>query len=293
MDPEKRPRWRFCTFNVFEGLDSWKEERVSRFGSWIVSQNLDVVGLNEANGFTDEKMHSLCTSCNLPFWHLHHTRTGFHLGIMSRHPIEVIDTTMLSDQLWHGLLHARVDILGSPSHVLVTHLTPHEASKRRAEACAIVDYSKQYVQEPLLLMGDLNSLSRADRDVHCHEQLRIGVISQTPKLAKKFCDSCGAIEYEPIDIFYRGGFVDNAIQNKHIDNPMMSTSVPTPANRDHAHVGGRLDYILANSCLASSSSGDDVVIVTVKDADTDFISDHYPVVLDMQPFFGDGSCLSK
>jgi len=270
---------RICTYNIFEGLDSWNDQRVESFKSWIQAQDLDIVGLNEANGFTLESLQVLSLECGLQYCHLHCANTGFYLGVMSRHVMKVMDTSELSAKMHHGIVHVLVNFPGWQCHVLVTHLTPFEASKRRAEAEAIINYLQPYLKDPLVLLGDLNSLSNLDREAHDHDKMLADVLSKKPKLIRKFCNEDRTIDYTPIDILYSCGLVD-----KGNTSSLSSTTVPSAANRDDAHIGGRLDYILLGPALAHSSSGRVADTCTIKDATTDFTSDHYPVILDFPDF---------
>lgn len=180
----------------------------------------------------------------------------------------------------HGLLHAVVNVEGERWHILVTHLHPHESGRRRREIAAILGYMEPYLAGPLLLIGDLNSLSPLDREVHSHESMLANVMLGVPKLKRKFCGDMDGIDYEPMRLFYAAGLVD-AGAPKHIGQPdLASTTVPTPANRDVAHIGGRLDYILLGPALASGV-GRCAVAQTVKDEATEYISDHYPVILEL------------
>eukprot|EP00929_Paragymnodinium_shiwhaense_P068729 TRINITY_DN34619_c0_g1_i3.p1 TRINITY_DN34619_c0_g1~~TRINITY_DN34619_c0_g1_i3.p1 ORF type:complete len:228 (-),score=40.42 TRINITY_DN34619_c0_g1_i3:31-714(-) len=201
---------RICTYNIFEGLDSLSDERVTRFRSWIQKQNFDVVALNEANHFTEAELERLGASCGLPFTCLLRAKTGFHLGLMSRSEVEVHDAAALS--LHHGLLHGSLALGGEALHLLVTHLTPFECSVRREEVKEILTYVSTLASQRVILLGDLNSLSSNDVDRHHHAKLLESMLSKVPKLRRKFLQEDGSIDYEPLDMLYGAGFVDCGAQ---------------------------------------------------------------------------------
>jgi len=145
---------------------------------------------------------------------------------------------------------------------------------RRKEVQAIIDYAEKLHSEPLVLMGDLNSLSSADAAVHRHAQLLEEVLLAQPKLRKKFLDAKKHVDYEPVEMLYRAGFVDPGRAVGAAD----STTVPTSVNVDDAHATRmRLDYVMLGPGLAQRAHG--ARAITARDRFTDCISDHFPVLL--------------
>ena len=107
-------------------------------------------------------------------------------------------------------------------------------------------------------------------------------------LHRFLCEGGGPVDYEPIRMLYAAGFTDFGGGNE------LSPSVPTPANVDPSHAARlRLDYVLLSpACLALGGSNSSTLgalgartwphsISTICTADTDKISDHYPVILDL------------
>eukprot|EP00927_Polykrikos_kofoidii_P077273 TRINITY_DN74230_c0_g1_i1.p1 TRINITY_DN74230_c0_g1~~TRINITY_DN74230_c0_g1_i1.p1 ORF type:complete len:341 (+),score=39.60 TRINITY_DN74230_c0_g1_i1:49-1023(+) len=273
---------RVCTYNVFEGFASQAVERVGQFKAWVRTRNLDIIGLNEANTLSQEALAHIGGDCGFPHSHLMESRTQFHLGILSKHPFEIVDTSAL--KLHHGLLHAQFKLrsggVGSRFHVLITHLTPFETSRRHDEVNVITDYARNLGKELLVLMGDLNSLSPLDRELHQHARLREETLLHVPKLHRKFLDPEGQVDYEPIGMLYRAGFIDVG-QESTTEDASESTTVPTSVNVDDAHAAAmRLDYILVGSQLAKLLR--ELRVSTVRDEATDRISDHFPVICTMK-----------
>jgi len=119
-------------------------------------------------------------------------------------------------------------------HVLVTHLTPFKAVKRRDEVHALIKYMDTFKDkgENLVLMGDLNALSKDDKYLHKHERLTEEVLKKNKKLRMKFLnEQQDAIDYEPLAFLQAAHYVDSGSYPSRGD----STSVPTSVNADEAH----------------------------------------------------------
>lgn len=281
---------RFCSYNIYEGLKDWNPVRVDALKRWLCSQQLDLVGLQEGNHLTPERLQSLGAASGLPYVHLQTTTSGYHLGILSRYPLKVCDTRVLSAQLRHGLLHATLVVQGVTWNVLVTHLTPGTTSMRREETRQIATYALTSAEPreqpgPLLLMGDFNALSTHDESAHHHRTLLRDVLLPSRRLRDKFTTS-GAIDYGALAALYDAGFSDPGRplvaeeRARQLEAPRDedSCSVPTPVNDDPAHAAAmRLDYILLAPSVPSGARAR-----TIRDELTRQISDHYPVVVSVE-----------
>lgn len=285
------------TYNVFEGFERHKArvDRMLRFCAWVRSfdgestSRIDVLGLNELNGFTEEELAELGSACGLPYTHLLKATTRFHLGVLSRYgPLEVVDTVAGAGaltnnyklNLHHGLLHVRIKDLSVD--LLITHLTPFDVESRHREIKTILDYADCQMsnQKLQLLMGDFNALSRCDCESHQHERLEADVFRGSSKLRRKFLsEDSMTIDYTSVQLVKDAGWADAAC----CSTSVRETTVPTLCNADQAHAAPmRLDYIFFRGSPASGpgpgNSSLKVDVIVPKDEITNQISDHFPVM---------------
>eukprot|EP00747_Dinoflagellata_sp_TGD_P069319 gnl/TRDRNA2_/TRDRNA2_156084_c0_seq1.p1 gnl/TRDRNA2_/TRDRNA2_156084_c0~~gnl/TRDRNA2_/TRDRNA2_156084_c0_seq1.p1 ORF type:complete len:303 (+),score=55.26 gnl/TRDRNA2_/TRDRNA2_156084_c0_seq1:77-985(+) len=287
----KQGSLRICTYNIFDGLKGQEPERVELLREWLASKALDVVAFNECCGFTAETFASLATRCGFEHSLFLPARTGYHLGIWSRHlledPSEVQRPTTV---MHHGLLHARLQAnAGARFNLLVTHLCPFEATRRMEEVHAIVKFAHNGLRgESTILLGDLNTLSPHDRAAHDHDKL-LPLLASSAKLSRKFLcsDISGGgskeIDYRPMEAVEAGGFHDvPASAGLNGETCHHKVTVPTPANEDENHAAPmRLDYCMLNT--AASERFPEACQCCEIDAFTERISDHFPVVLSLGP----------
>ena len=229
------------------------------------------MALNEANHLDQTKLAALGAAVGLEHSVFHVASTGFHLGVLSRHPLTVHSTTHL--KMWHGLLHVEMQGL----HLLVTHLTPYDIASRHAEVEVILTYANDMLKRglPVLLMGDLNALSPLDQSTHNHHELCTTVLCRAQKLRRKFLTPERAIDYTTLQLLLEAGFHDAgaAVAN--------STSVPTAVGTDAMHAAAmRLDYILMSPGVEALLS-EPAAVYTVRDRLTEHISDHLPVRVEL------------
>ncbi|HWV25421.1 MAG TPA: endonuclease/exonuclease/phosphatase family protein [Thermomicrobiales bacterium] len=251
---------RILHYNILDGCQG-EPARLAGLGGWLTDQAFDFVGLNELNGWNvSPGISELSSDWGYP----HHalletTRRPYFVGAISRHPIQRIAT--FEKGFHHGMLV--LDVMGI--HVVITHLTPVSADDREREAARIVEILEE-VDGPVLLMGDLNTLSPEDRDRHMASDLA-GSLRQNAHLARKFLDAQGEINYRPMQILLDAGLVDLSRSQ--------DPTVPTAANTDAAHAAPmRLDYIMGNRQLLSDKAP---VAETLYEDPLPQLSDHFPV----------------
>lgn len=250
-------------WNVLDG----GSRRLDGICAFLRGGAYDVVTLNELNGFDSAKLRAWGARCGLPHSQLL-AKSAYHLGILSRHPLTVVKAETGSP--WaHGLLCVRV--LGL--QLCVTHLNPHDSTKRTAEARRIVSGLPR--REGFMLMGDLNTLSPLDESAHAAAGLleQVGHGPYARQLSRKFLERGGTrIDYRPMETLLRGGLHDVGVDGGH--------SVPTKINADHMHFAMlRLDYCLVNAHLRErcGAGAHAPHAQLVRNGETDALSDHYPL----------------
>jgi endonuclease/exonuclease/phosphatase family metal-dependent hydrolase len=235
---------------------------LNALGAWLAGQAYDVVGLNELNGWErSPDIHGRGASWGYPHAALFVTEhSPYFVGVLSKYPVTVVATR--SAGFHHGLLHVRIRGV----HYLITHLSPADAARREAEASMLADLVRGLVG-PVVVMGDLNTLSPLDREHHVAARL-VDVLRGDATLRRKFLTADGTIDYRPMQRLLDAGLCDpgSLAADQH--------TVPTIVNQDHAHAARmRLDYILVNAALLARRPR----VRVLHTEQVQSLSDHYPV----------------
>ncbi|KAL0488104.1 hypothetical protein AKO1_008953 [Acrasis kona] len=274
-------------WNILDGCED--VQRRKRLLSSIKLLNCDVVCLNELNGWHDNNtMKQISLLCGYKYnFVLNTSHSGHSVGVMSKLDFELHQTNQdecSEDRpFWHGLLH--IKIKGSPGlHLFITHLTPTSALKRMRECEEIVKRTDSVSanNEPLLLLGDLNTLSPHDSS-HYDQNLLVQSLlskSNSQSLTEKFLkhqDGKIAIDYDPMNILLSQGQLKD-LSHCYFDGRFMST-VPTKMNYDASHATEmRLDYIMCNQKY-SDSYYKSTIIQVLKGDEFQITSDHLPLMI--------------
>lgn len=192
----------------------------------------------------------------------------------------------------HGALAVDVRRRGLPQpppvRVIVTHLSPHSAARRRAECARLAALATDAQEEGLemLLLGDLNTLSPLDQPTHTPGLL--GVLRSDPRLRRKFLDDRGqAPDFGPMNELL-SVLVDLGAPTGGPGTPLPDVpgaaprhTVPTVVCADAMHAAPlRLDFVMATPALAARYHHRAHPVDT---PDTQQLSDHFPVLLDAGP----------
>lgn len=246
----------------------------------------DVVTCNELNGFHQADWQALGTRAGLPHAHLL-SHSQYRIGVLSRHPFRVV-AERRGPPFAHGLLCIR--LLGSGRggglEVCVTHLDPHASRMRAREAAEIAAHVGES-SGPLVLLGDLNTLSPIDRHSHAAQGLarRMRTGTRSGQLSRKFLtseppsaaeapavaadaavdahDGTGEPAGDGLSTVSKGRLrIDYSPMQTLLDAPLVDLgarthagayTVPTRVNADHMHfMQMRLDYCLISADLSAS-----------------------------------------
>jgi endonuclease/exonuclease/phosphatase family metal-dependent hydrolase len=148
-------------WNILDGCA--EPDRLNAIGKFI--SNYDIVCLNELNDWNeDNKIERFAKQWDYPYFYLkQQSVTGHFVGVLSR--VEFTIVAHNNEQVFHhGLLHISIDFIWTD--IFITHLTPLSAEKRILEANEIVKRAKKVQDRPVLLLGDLNTLSQLDAQVY-------------------------------------------------------------------------------------------------------------------------------
>lgn len=251
-------------YNILEGARE-DPDRLSGLLSWLKKQNADVVTLNELNGW-ESTMAAHARAAGYEYATLHKTRgCSYHVGVMTREPHQVL---FRENHPFHfGLLGIACEGIT----FLITHLMPQSSEYRLGETRRIAQLVAD-AAGPLLLVGDLNTLSPLDRE-EIEQPHALQVLRSTPKLAAKFLDDDGQPDYAPMETLLAAGLTDLGAGQRDCH------TVPTAANKDSAHaLPLRIDYMMANAAFVDTWHHN---IRVIRTPETDRLSDHYPLVCEL------------
>lgn len=274
------------TYNIWNGFDYGKDtKRENAMVDWLREQDADVIGFQELNAFTPEKLAQLANQWGHPY-SLLLKEEGYPIGITSKTPLE-LKSRMLGG-FWHGMLHAKTRDID----FVVVHLSPQDWKFRRSEAEIISTYIENVLvknqQEKFIVLGDFNAHSPFDVnfDVMNSETLKENQKADSLRFAEKGNAAFqtlrdGAFDYSVISRFLSLPLID--VVQLHIDEDL-KTSFPTPlVTGDMSPVQRekyqqRIDYILVSPYFESRCTHAEVINTGIPDG----LSDHYPVMATFQ-----------
>src|SRR5690606_1391121 len=82
---------------------------------------------------------------------------GFPTALTSKKPM--VNFKKVTENMWHSYIYAKIEGI----HIFVIHFSPFSYKKRQEEVENIIAQTKELnPKEPILIMGDFNSLSESD-----------------------------------------------------------------------------------------------------------------------------------
>lgn len=254
---------RIISYNILNGFDNLTDtDRMNRMADWIREKDPEVLALQELVGFKEKDLKEFAQLYGHPYVAIV-KENGYPVGITSKRSIQIINKQV--EGYWHGMMHVRTYGLD----FIVTHLSPSDKDFRRKEAFKIISYIQENKLDSCLVMGDLNSLSPFDAD---EIETHIQVADQY-----KF----GTIDYSVQSIFLSLPLIDvcrlYTLPEERTTFPTRILSSVSKRRNMHKVQGERLDYIFVTpSILDKCVDG-----FIWNGEDTDYLSDHYPVGIDM------------
>lgn len=267
---------RIISYNILDGFDYLKDtDRMNRFSEWIKEKDPAVLALQELVGFKEADLKKLAESYGHPYVAVV-KEGGYPVGITSKKPIKVINKFV--DGYWHGVLHVQTYDMD----FIVIHLSPSDKYFRLEEARKISAYIRENCPETALVMGDFNSHSPFDADeLETHtDRIRQMALEE----AKKYPEE-STRNFTP-DYFTQATFIATPLTDvcRLFVKPDKRTTFPTRiltdiSKRDDLHTlsGERIDYIFVSPALVKKC----VDGFIWNSEDTDYLSDHYPIGIDM------------
>ena len=242
------PHFGIISYNILEGFANSAsqrfpvgKERQAAVSDWLMAQSPAIVGFQELNGYTQERL----AEESLAWGHGYAATVkegGYIVGLTSSEPITVIERHI--EGMHHGALHART--MGVDCFVV--HLSPFSYEHRQREATMIVQCVKKSIQakRPVIVIGDFNSLSPQDIDAYEGDKLLLDRMRASDAEHDHVENlSEGQIDYSVMQIFLDAGLVDLFAKHRNSD--------AEPGRR-------RIDFILASQGLSEHSVSADWLV---------------------------------
>jgi endonuclease/exonuclease/phosphatase family metal-dependent hydrolase len=192
-------------------------------------------------------------------------RSGYHLALFLRAPVNALSFEMDSANFHHALAMATVELPPSSSSLTVinTHLSPCSAAARRREAAVLA--ARAAPDGLAVLAGDLNSLSPHDPDPPDLDEL-------APQHRVRYLDDeSSTLDRSVLTQLEAAGWVDVV----HALGGGGTPTVPAAGFAETEFPTMRCDYVLASTALAARALSYEVP----RTAATDSASDHYPLLV--------------
>ncbi|EEC94363.1 endonuclease/exonuclease/phosphatase family protein [Parabacteroides johnsonii DSM 18315] len=273
--PAGKEKLRVISYNIWNGFEHDASRRAN-FINWIKGQQPDILAMTELVGFTEKDLGQLASEYGHKYYAIV-KEEGYPVGITSNEPITVVKKQM--EGFWHGMLHVKTHGLD----MIVTHLSPHDWKFRLKEAQMLTSYIQDNQLDNCMVMGDFNAYSPFDADwVETHAQLIENMQKWDAEQETYRNMRDGRFDYSVLSKFLSIGLTDICRLYVPADK---RTTFPAAFLYGWQHgdtrlhgIGERLDYILVSPSLVSRCLDARIH----NGIDTEGISDHYPVSVDLQ-----------
>lgn len=273
--PAGKEKLRVISYNIWNGFEHDASRRAN-FINWIKGQQPDILAMTELVGFTKKDLGQLASEYGHKYYAIV-KEEGYPVGITSNEPITVVKKQV--EGFWHGMLHVKTHGLD----MIVTHLSPHDWKFRLKEAQMLTSYIQDNQLDNCMVMGDFNAYSPFDADwVETHAQLIENMQKWDAEQETYRNMRDGRFDYSVLSKFLSIGLTDICRLYVPADK---RTTFPAAFLYGWQHgdtrlhgIGERLDYILVSPSLVSRCLDARIH----NGIETEGISDHYPVSVDLQ-----------
>ena len=272
--PARKEKLRVISYNIWNGFEHDASRRAN-FIDWIKGQQPDILAITELVGFTEKNLGHLASEYGHKYYAIV-KEEGYPVGITSNEPITVVKKQV--EDFWHGMLHVKTHGLD----IIVTHLSPHDWKFRLKEAQMLTKYIQDNQLDNCMVMGDFNAYSPFDADwVETHAQLIENMQKWDAEQETYRNMRDGRLDYSVLSQFLSIGLTDICRLYVPADK---RTTFPAAFLYGWQHgdtrlhgIGERLDYILVSPSLVSRCLDARIH----NGIETEGISDHYPVSVDL------------
>ncbi|MGS2620102.1 endonuclease/exonuclease/phosphatase family protein [Micromonospora sp. LZ34] len=256
---------RVMTWNIRTGgRDRGGPDRRDRLARVVTAQRPDVLALQELRGFDAGTLAGFAARLGMR-GHLARSCFGQPVAVLVRPPWRVVGAAPLRRPFHHAAERVVLATGAGPFTVLSTHLHPYSGTLRLVEAGWAATALRRAPGELALLAGDLNTL-----DPVADHADRIARLS--PAYRRRHLRRDGrTVDTRAVARLLEAGLVD-----LYAGPPDEGLTVPT-RHGGAEFSGMRLDYLLGTPALAGRVRDCRVL----RGGETEYASDHYPVVAEV------------
>ena len=263
---------KIISYNVLYGLQKDSTENIERYKHFIKSIDPDIVATQEMNGWTQKTLEALAVTYGHNFA-LQSKEDGFPVALTAKTPL--INFKKVTENMWHSYIYAKVKGL----HLFVIHFSPHSYAKRLQEVQNIIAQAGEIPKnEPILIMGDFNSLAESDANRYDSKVEKAMQLSEEKNSHIRNLQN-GKIDYSVLGKLTEAGYKDSY----RLLHKEFSSSLPTKKDgkgnwkSDNKGIQKRIDFIWCNETASKLITKSEIL----KNDSTDVISDHYPVYVEL------------
>ncbi len=267
---------KILSYNSYEGFQG-SDELKGNFLRYISEVDPDVVAFQELNSFTAVSLAEFAKSYGHEYAEILADK-GYYVGITSKKPIQKVER--VKERFKLGYMYGKIDDF----NLFVIHLDPHDFKARKRELSTILAHAAKIPKnEPILIMGDFNSLSSIDSsEYNTRNRLENAKSFRGGGYDGVSNFNNGEFDYSVIRMMKENGYYDtfemekrtfaastNQLINKLITNVYQGPCAGGPC---------RIDYIWVNKLLKNRVDRFEIVNNKL----TDVISDHFPLYIEIR-----------
>lgn len=271
-DLSAQQKVKILSYNVLYGLQE-DSVNIDRYVALVNELQPDIVATQEMNGWKQKTLEELAGRYGHPYA-LQSKEEGFPVALTTRTPM--VNFKKVTENMWHSYIYAKVRGI----HLFVIHFSPFSYQKRLEEVANIIAQTQEIPKdEPILIMGDFNSLSGSDSGEY-GENVLSGMQAQEEKHDHVRNLNNGQIDYTVLGKLEEAGFKDSY----KLLTAEFTGSVPTyksgkgKIKDSNTGIPKRIDFVWCNAVAAKYVTKS----VVLKNERTDVISDHYPVYVELE-----------
>jgi exodeoxyribonuclease III len=257
--------FKILSYNVLEGFrgDSLVKKD---FINWAKKLEPDIIAFQEMNNFTQKQIEQFAAGYGHPYAVMSKT-DGYPVALTSKYPI--VNVQKVLDNMHHGYLVANINRI----NVIVIHFSPISYRKRQLEVKEVLARADLIpADEMTVVMGDFNALSEKDASYYSENDLKVMKERELNDNRIRNLNN-GKFDYSITRDMENAGFKDILWHFRKDFQPTM----PTKSYKAE-HVK-RIDFIYVNAPLEKKAVSAEII----RDDVTDIISDHYPVLVTVNP----------
>lgn len=253
-------KFKILSYNILYGLQDSLNK--NEYVGWVKQIDPDIVAYQEMNGFTQKSIEEFARRYGHQYAVISKVE-GFPVALSSKYPI--VNVQKVVDNMHHAYLVANIRGI----NVIVIHFSPFSYQKRQLEVNEIIARAALFPKnEKVVIMGDFNSLAQSDAEYYKDDGYLKTAREKEMQEAHIRNLNNGQFDYTVTNSMLQAGYVD-LLRKFHSDKQF---SVQT--KKYATDYLKRIDFIWANPTMARSAASTDII----RDAKTDVMSDHYPVL---------------